>query len=211
MRHAVAAISTSWLYFVCVSWGASVQGDIDAPREEFDPGRRSARPRVASSLRNTRVCFMNELATPGVWELGADGTIVLQALAGALIGLLTGGVALFLAYYLRARKRPSGGRGAIRALDDRLAHLRKLAEELARVSAEVQAVSATQIRVARKAAAEAEKNTKLASVSKEAAKEVADLFEAQGRLSIKVTIWIGVVSLVVSNVVSVIVTLALAG
>lgn len=81
---------------------------------------------------------------------------------------------------------------------------------LRRLADEVTAEANAQIQIAEDAASRATKNQQLASLSEEQAKAVSEVFAAQGKFSTKLTIWIAVGSLVVSNVVTVIVTLALA-
>jgi hypothetical protein len=153
---------------------------------------------------------------PGVWELGTEGSIWFAVIAAIVSGIAAGGAVLSALSALTARRRAKSAGGTTAAavtLDDKIKSLGDLAEMLRLMAADVTAEAEAQIRVAQDAAKEARANERLASLTREQAEAVSEIFAEQGRTSMRESKRFGRVSLIISiivgNVVTVVVTVLL--
>ncbi len=122
---------------------------------------------------------------------------------------------LFGVRWLIGRRRLKLEGRTSETLSDRLQRLASTAQALRDLARDVTAEADAQAKVAEVAAAEAKRNQTLATLSAEQAKAVNEVFEASGekqqRALTKSTVVWAVISLIVSNAVSVAVALWIAG
>lgn len=157
---------------------------------------------------------MHMTEIPGVWELGPDGLFWLSVIVAIAAGLLTGGAVLAALTALSRKRAQTGqGEGAAESFDEKIRSLGSLAENLRVIAADVTHEAEAQIRAAEAAAEEARNNEEIASLSRGQAAAVSELFAEQGRTALRETkrfSWVSlIISVVVSNAVSVTVTVLL--